>query len=139
MGTPCVNPQLYRSLVGSLIYLTNTRSDICYAMSSVSRYMDRPEQAHFAAAKRILRYLAGTCDYGLFLPPENSQQLTTYADADWGRDLDTRRSISGILNKLGNSSIFWVSKMQPIVSLFTTEAEYRTLKVASTLLGRIIN
>jgi hypothetical protein len=131
MGSPSVDPQLYRSLVGSLIYLTNTRSDICYAVSCVSRYMDQPEEIHLAAAKRILRYLSGTSNYGLFLLADSNNTLATFADADWGRDIDTRRSTSGILHKLGDSSIYWVSKMQPTVSLSTTEAEYRVLSDAS--------
>ena len=131
MGSPCVDPQLYRSLVGSLIYLTNTRSDICYAVSCVSRYMDQPEEIHFAAAKRILRYLSGTLHYSLFLLADNDTTLSTFVDADWGRDIDTRRSTSGILHKLGDSSIYWVSKIQPTISLSTTEAEYRILSDTS--------
>jgi hypothetical protein len=82
MGSPSVDPQLYRSLVGSLIYLTNTRSDICYAVSCVSRYMDQPEEIHLAAAKRILRYLSGTSNYGLFLLADSNNTLATFADAD---------------------------------------------------------
>ena len=84
MGSPSVGSQLYRSLVGSLIYLTNIRSDICYAMSCVSRYMDKPEEIHLAAAKRIFRSLSGTSDYGLFLLADNNNTLNTFADADWG-------------------------------------------------------
>jgi hypothetical protein len=128
---PRVDPLLYRSLVGSLIYLTNTMPDICFAVSNVSKYMDQPEEAHYQAAKHILRYLRGTLDYGLFMPAENNIELHTYADADWGRDLDTRRSVSGIIHKLGDSSIFWSSCMQSTVSLLTTEAEYRVLTYAA--------
>ena len=131
MGSPSVDSQMYRSLVGSLIYLTNTRSDICYAVSCISRYMDRHEETHLAAAKQILRYLSGTSDYGLFLFADNNSTLNTFVDADWGRDVDTNRSTSGILHKLGDLSIYWVSKMQPTISLSTTEAEYRVLTDAS--------
>jgi histone deacetylase 1/2 len=131
MGTDTVNPELYRSLVGSLIYLTNTRIDISYAVGCVARYMDFPEVAHLNAAKRILRYLNGTINHGLFMSSDNNEEYHAYADADWGRDLDTRRSTSGILHKLGNSCFFWSSKLQPTVSLSTTEAEYRVLTDAS--------
>jgi len=131
MGTGQADPELYRSLVGSLIYLTHTRPDLSYAVSCVSRYMQAPENAHYQAAKKILRYLRGTMDYGLFFPSNNEGTFHTYANADWGRDLDTRRSTSGILHKLGNSSIYWSSKLQPTVSLSSTESEYRVLTDAA--------
>lgn len=130
-GTVEVNPELYRSLIGSLIYLTNTRPDVSYAVGCVARYMDHPEHMHLQAAKRILRYLKGTMFHGLFLSASNFEEYFTYADADWGRDSDTRRSMSRILHKLGGSCIFWSSKLQPAVSLSTTEAEYRVLTDAS--------
>ena len=69
--------------------------------------------------------------YGLFLPSSSSDTYHAYADVDWGRDIDTRRSTSGILHKLGASCILWTSKLQPTVSLSTTEAEYRVLTDAS--------
>ena len=69
METAKIDPAQYRSLVGSLLYLSHIRPDICYAVSSVSRYMQAPEVAHFQAAKKILRYLQGTDDYGLLLSP----------------------------------------------------------------------
>jgi hypothetical protein len=131
MNSEAVDTELYRSMVGSLIYVTNTRPDICYAVSTVARYMDSPQTPHLQAAKRILRYLQGTADFGLFFSSDNSEQFHTYTDADWGRDIDTRRSTSGILHKLGTASIFWTSKLQPTVSLSSTEAEYRVLTDAS--------
>jgi hypothetical protein len=131
MGIGRTDPLLYRSLVGSLIYLSNTRPDICYAVSCVTQYMDQPELAHFQVAKKILRYLSGTLDYGIFMPFNSTNLYHTYTDADWGRDLDSRRSTSGILHKLGDSSIFWTSKLQPTVSLSSTEAEYHVLTDAA--------
>ena len=67
--------------------------------------MDQLEVEHFKAAKKILGYLSGTMDYGTFFP-DNNTEYHTYADADWGRDVDSRRSTSGILHKLGDSCIF---------------------------------
>jgi hypothetical protein len=81
IGTPTIDPQMYCSMVGSLIYLTNTRSNICYAVSCVSKYMNKPEQVHFITTERILSYLARTSDYGLFLLAKKDQELVTYADA----------------------------------------------------------
>ena len=128
MGTSKTDPEEYRSLVGSLIYLSHTRPDISYAVGSVARYMLSPETAHFQAAKKILRYLSGTANYGLLLDSSSDDcTFHSYADADWGRDVDTRRSVSGILHSLGSSSVAWSSKMQPTVSLSNTKAEYRVL------------
>ena len=131
MNLEAVNTELYKSMVGSLIYVANTRLDICYAVSAVAHYMDSPQTPHLQATKRILCYLQGISDFGLFFSPDNSKQFHTYIDADWGRDIDTRRSTSGILHKLGTTSIFWTNKLQPTVSLSSTEAEYRVLTDAS--------
>jgi hypothetical protein len=106
MGTAKVDSLLYRSIVGSLIYVCNTRLDICFAVSIVSRFMESSEQAHFNATKQILRYLSSTLNYGLQFSSKENQELHTYSDADWGRDLDTRRSTSGILHKVGDLCIF---------------------------------
>lgn len=131
MQSPDFDPKLYRSLVGSLIYVTNTRPDICYAVSCVSGYMDNPQDAHSNAAKQILRYLKGTMDFALHLSSKGTPNLYSYADADWGRDMDTRRSTSGIIHRIGDSLIDWSSRLQPTVSLSTIEAEYRVLTDAS--------
>ena len=104
-GSSKVDPETYRSLIDSLIYVTNTRPDISYAVSCVSRYMNEPKQAHLQAAKQILRYLKGTIDFALHLTSQNHEEFLTFADADWGRDLDTRRSTSGIVYKLGGTTV----------------------------------
>ena len=105
MGTGKTDPAIYCSLVGSLLYLTHTRPDISYAISCVSRFMQEPETAHFLAAKMILRYLKGTSNYGTLFKSTAGGVYHTYADVDWGRDPDTRRSVSGILHKFGDSMI----------------------------------
>ena len=99
------DPQLYRSLVGSLIYLTNTRPDICYAISCLNRYMDLPQESHSNATKQILRYLKATIDFVLQFSAQRVTYLHSYADADWGKDMDKHRSTSGILDQAGNSLI----------------------------------
>jgi hypothetical protein len=142
MGIAKVNSQLYRSIVGSLIYVCNTRPDICFSVSTVSRFMENPKQAHFNAAKQILRYLSGMLNYGLQFSSNENQELHTYSDADWGRDLDTMRSISGILHKVGDSCIFWTTKLQPVVSLSIAESEYIVLSEAAkdiSYLRRLLN
>jgi hypothetical protein len=131
MGTWPVDLQLYRSLVGSLIYATNTRLDISYAVSCVSRYMDNPEEAHWRAANQILRYLKCAIHLGLHFRYQQDHGFYAFADADWGLDLDTRRSTFGLIYKIGDSPIDWSSKLQPTMSLSTTEAKYRVLTDAS--------
>ena len=81
-GTPSVDPHNYRSLVGSLLYATNTRPDICFAVSSLSRYMDNPQQNHLQATNHVLRYLQGTKHYGLLFPKHNSNILNTFVDTN---------------------------------------------------------
>jgi hypothetical protein len=60
-----IDPHLYRQLIGSLIYLLNTRPDICYAVNVLSQFMSQPRQTHWIAVKHVLRYLRGTIGYGL--------------------------------------------------------------------------
>ena len=76
-------PTLYWRLVGSLIYLTTTRSDISYAVHQVSQFMSSPRHLHLAAVRRIIRYLRGSPTHGLFFPTDTSLQLVAYSDADW--------------------------------------------------------
>ena len=78
-----------------------------------------------------MRYLSGIENHDIMLDSNCDTTLYSYADADWGRDIDTRRSISGTLHRIGNSSIAWTSKMQPIVSLSSTEVGYRVLTNAA--------
>nr|GFA34085.1 ribonuclease H-like domain-containing protein [Tanacetum cinerariifolium] len=82
-GTPVVDPTLYRSLAGSLQYLTFTRPDITYAVQQVCLYMHDPREPHFSALKRILRYVQGNLDYGLQLFSSTTDSLIAYSDADW--------------------------------------------------------
>ena len=81
-GQKKVDGSTYQSLVGSLIYLTNTRPDIVYAVSIVSRFMSEPSKANFVAAKRILRYIKGAENYGLLYKTEKDARLIGYTDND---------------------------------------------------------
>jgi hypothetical protein len=127
-GEPVSDPTLYRSLVGALQYLTFTRPDITYAVQQVCLHMHDPREPHLAAAKRILRYLQGTPDLGLFIDRASSPTtLTIYTDADWAGCPETRRSTSGFAVFLGTSLVSWSSKRQHTVSRSSAEAEYRAI------------
>ena len=90
-----VDPRYYMSLVGSLLYITTTRPDLMYAASLLSRFMNEPSEIHLGTAKRILRYLRGTSDYGVFFQPSSSPKLVVYSDSDWGGFVDDMKSTSG--------------------------------------------
>ncbi|GJU40699.1 ribonuclease H-like domain-containing protein [Tanacetum coccineum] len=124
-GTPVVDPTLYRSLAGSLQYLTFTRPDITYVVQQVCLYMHDPREPHFSALKRILRYVQGTLDYGLQLFSSTTDSLIAYSDADWVGCPTTRRSTSGYCIFLGNNLLSWSSKRQLTLSRSCAEAEYR--------------
>lgn len=115
----------YRQLLGSLMYLAVcTRPDIAYACSQLSQYNNNFNKCHWLAAKRILRYLAGTIDYCLCFNKSGNCHITAYTDADWANDIIDRKSYTGFVIKLGNNTINWESRKQRCVALSSTEAEY---------------
>lgn len=75
VGSPLANITTFQSLIGSLLYLTNIRSDIMYTTSLLSRFMQSPTQVHYRVAKRILRYLEGTKDYGIWYKPTTTSRF----------------------------------------------------------------
>ncbi|KAL0545765.1 hypothetical protein IC582_015657 [Cucumis melo] len=119
-----VDQKLYRSIVGSLLYLTASRPDIAYAMGIYARYQVVPRITHLKAVKRILKYVHRTCDFGMMYSYDITPTLVGYCDADWADSADDRKSTSGGCFFLGNNLISWLSKKQNCVSLSTVEAEY---------------
>ena len=117
----------YRRLIGKLIYLTNTRPDITYAVQQLSQYMATPTNVHLQAAFRILRYLKGTPGSGLFFAATGTPQLRAFSDSDWAGCKDSRKSTTGYLVYFGSSVVSWQSKKQSTVSRSSSEAEYRAL------------
>lgn len=113
----------YAQLVGSLMYISVcTRPDIAQAVGALARYMAAPTVIHWQAAKGILRYIAGTRDYGITYG--GNLILEGYCDADYAGDIDTRRSTTGYVYTLGGGAISWSSRLQPTVAASTTEAEF---------------
>jgi hypothetical protein len=119
-----VDESFYKQIIGSLMYLTSTRPDLVYSVSLISRYMARPTDLHLQAAKRILRYLKGTFDYGIMYKKRSSNDLIAYTDSDYAGDLNDRNSTSGYIFLFSSGAVSWLSKKQPIVTLSTTEAEF---------------
>ena len=118
-----VDPVVYRSIVGSLRYLWNTRPDLSFNVGVVSRYMQDPKVSHLLAVKRIMRYLHGTEHFGVLLSKGN-EELIGYSDADWCGDKTDQRSTAGYVFFLGKTPISWSSTKEPVVALSSCEAEY---------------
>ncbi|UYV74313.1 hypothetical protein LAZ67_11002983 [Cordylochernes scorpioides] len=116
----------YRQTIGSLMYLmTGTRPDIAYAVSRVSQFMNNPGPSHWTAVKKIFGYLKATKNIGIcFGGSSCTTSLIGFSDADFGGDLDTRKSTTGYVFMLNNGPISWCSQKQNCVSLSTTESEY---------------
>ena len=123
-GAAKVDERLYRTLIGCLMYLTATRPDIMNAVSILSRYMHSASEIHFQAAKRIVRYIKGTIDYGLRFCQVKSFTLHGYSDSDWAGCVDDMRSTSGYCFSFGSAIFSWCSKKQEAIAQSTAEAEY---------------
>ncbi|CAJ2634258.1 unnamed protein product [Trifolium pratense] len=134
-GDPLPSPTEYRALVGSLQYLSLTRPDIAFATNKLAQFMQNPSTMHWLALKRLLRYLAGSCDKGIFISATAPLTFHAYSDADWAGDKDDYISTTGYLLYLGDTPISWSSRKQRSVARSSTEAEYKALAdTASELL-----
>eukprot|EP00253_Pinus_taeda_P020128 PITA_20128 len=118
------DPSLYKSIIGRLMYLTATRPDIIHVVILLSRFMERPKEAHWQATKRILSYVKGTKRFGILYTTSECSNLIGYTDSDWAGSVVDRKSTSGYVFHIGSGAISWASKKQPIVVLSTTKAEY---------------
>ena len=121
----------YQSIVGSEMYLcTQTRPDIAFAMSILSRFLQNPSPQHIVAAKRVLRYLAGTKFIGIvYGRPTSTLDATSlllhgYSDSNHGLDHEKRLSTSAYIFYLAGGPISWSAKRQKALALSTTDAEY---------------
>lgn len=135
----------FQAIVGSIMFaILETRPDIAFATSTVSRYAQNPGKQHIEAAKTILQYLSGTRDKGLTYGGgsldvvghsgqvnENPLGIVGYSDADWAGDRNDRKLTSGFVFLMNNGPISWCSKKQTSVALSSTEAEYMAMTLAA--------
>ncbi|PSS33155.1 Endonuclease, partial [Actinidia chinensis var. chinensis] len=121
------DPSIYQRLVGRLIYLTNTRPDLTFAVSIVSQFMHSPRTSHLDAVYHILRYLKSCPGLGLFYKSGVQSGLSCFTDADYAGSKSDRRSTSGFCAFHGSHLISWKSKKQAVVSRSSAEAEYRAM------------
>ena len=87
-----VSPTLYRSIIGSLLYLKASRPDIAFSMGIYARYQVAPKESHLIVVKRIIRYINGTPEYGLWYSKDSNDCLAGYSDADWARSVNDQKS-----------------------------------------------
>ncbi|GJV88668.1 putative ribonuclease H-like domain-containing protein [Tanacetum coccineum] len=119
-----VDEHLYRSMIGSLMYLTSSRPDIMFAVCACARFQVNPKISHLHAVKRIFRYLKGQPKLGLWYPKDSPFDLVAYTDSDYaGASLDRKSTTRGC-QFLGCRLISWQCKKQTMVANSTNEAEY---------------
>ncbi|GKB67577.1 hypothetical protein Tco_0928989 [Tanacetum coccineum] len=130
-----VDVQLYRSMIGSLMYLTTSRPDIMFAVCVCARYQVNPKVSHLHTVKRIFRYLKGQPKLGLWYPKDSPFDLVAYTDSDdAGASLDRMSTIGGC-QFFRSRLISWQCKKQTVVVNSTTKAEY---VAASSCYGQVI-
>ncbi|XP_031279730.1 secreted RxLR effector protein 161-like [Pistacia vera] len=125
-------PSLYRSTIGALQYLTLTRANISFTVNKLSQFLQAPTEFKWQACKHVLRYIKGTSFHGFLFKPAASLCVECYADADWGSNLDDRRSTRRYCMYLGPNLVQWSSRKQKVVALSSTEAKYRALAQTTT-------
>ena len=128
-----MNEVPYQAAVGSLLYAAMfTWPDIAFLVQCISQFNSNPGLIHWAAVKRIFRYLCGTADYCLVLGGDyqNGIDLQGWSDADFARDPDDHRSIAGFAFTFGHGVVSFGSKKQPMVALSMAEAEYMAAATA---------
>ncbi|XP_030944830.1 uncharacterized protein LOC115969350 [Quercus lobata] len=133
-----VDVTLYRSMIRCLLYLTASRPDIAFSVGVCSRFQSNPKVSHLNVVKRIIKYVAETCDYGLFYNKESNQSLAGFSDSDWAGNADDRKSTTGGCFYVGANLVAWMSKKQNSVSLSTAEAEYiaaRNYEISQDTMG----
>jgi hypothetical protein len=102
-----VDVTLYRQIIGSLMYLTNTKPNIYFAVNTLSQFLVEPRRVHIVAAKHVMRYLKGTLDFGLSYNGDHDLRLSGYTDSDWVGSVFDRKRTSGCFFSMGSTMISW--------------------------------
>lgn len=119
-----IDPIVYRQLVGYLMYLVNTRQNICFAMNTLNQYMVEPRRVHQVATKHVLKYLQCMVEYGPRYVQYDGVQLVGYTDSDWADNVVDRKSTSRCSFSLGSRVISWFNRKQRSVALSFVEVKY---------------
>ena len=105
-----VDSFLYRSMIGSLLYLTTSRPDISYSVGVCARYQANSKESHMIALKRIIKHVKTTADFGVWYSKDINDVLAGYSDADWAGNANDRKSTSRGYFYVGNNLVSWMSK-----------------------------
>ena len=128
-----VDHSKYRSLVGGLQYFAQSlRPDVAYAANCLAQASNQPRERHWNAALYALRYLKGTAKLGIHYSASKGSQLVCYSDSDYAGCHGSRKSTSGSMCMIAGGPVSWRSKKQSVVTLSTTEAEFRALTAVVT-------
>jgi hypothetical protein len=119
-----VDQREYMSMIGSVLYLTATRSDIQFIMRLCARFQTSPRSLHRMTVQRIFRYLKYTPEFEIWYSYSSSLDLVAYSDADFAGSGIDQKSTSVTCHFLGSSLIYWSSHKQSSVAQSTTEVEY---------------
>jgi hypothetical protein len=119
-----VDQREYRSMIGSLLYLTATRPDIQFIVGLCTRFQASPRSSHWTIVQRIFRYLKHTPEFGIWYFASSSLDLIAFSDVNFAGCGIDRKSTSGTCHFLGSSLVCWSSRKQSSVAQSTTEAEY---------------
>ncbi|XP_062203764.1 secreted RxLR effector protein 161-like [Phragmites australis] len=131
-ATPATDAAEYRRIVGSLRYLVNSRPDLAFSVGYISRFMEKPTTEHLVTAKRVLRYVAGTINYGCcYQRKTKAAQLIGYSDNDLVGDIDTLKSTTEVLFFVGRNLVTWQSHKQKVVVLSSCKAKYIAVTTAT--------
>lgn len=117
--------------MGALQYLTLTRPDIAFSVNKVCQFLHSPTTVHWAAVKRIPRYIKHCSKLGIKLQKSESTLVTPFSDADWADCVDDRKSPGDLVVFLGTNLVSWSAKKQATVSWSSTEAEYKAIENAT--------
>lgn len=129
LDSKLVDPTIYKQLIGSMMYLVNTRPYIFFMVSTLSQFMVELRHVHWVVAKRVLRYLHGTVGYGLRYVSGSEVNLQGYPDYYQGGSVVYRKSTFGCFFSLGSTMISQFSRKHIFLELSTIEVEYIVLSV----------
>jgi hypothetical protein len=124
-----IDMTMYKQLIGSLMYLVNTRPYIFYEVSALRQFMSQPRQTHLIYEKHVLRYLQGTIGHGMRYNSSIDMRLQGYTNSDWERSAMDRKRTFGCFFNLGSSMVSWCSMKQTSVDLSTAKEEYIALSM----------
>jgi hypothetical protein len=114
-----VDATMYKQIIGSLMYLTNTRPNICFVLNTLSQNLVEPRRVHLVVAKHVMRYLKGMLDFGLCYNGYQEFRLIGYIDSNWVGSVSDIKSTSRCCFHLGSAMTSWKSRKQSNISLST--------------------